>query len=121
MQLHPFDFQVGTSARHRTVRSQWWYFHVRQQYSGKVRVHSLNYIASGMNLEVLGTRFNVHVYPQEKLATATLEEGSLRVWKQVLHSDTATNSRDRVDVVLKPGQQALISNSTDGADMGGIR
>lgn len=114
-------FPVVFNTRHRTVEASGeLYFHVRQQNSRKGRVPFFVH-TSGMNMEVLGTRFNVHVYPQEKLATATLEEGSLRVWKQVLHTNATTNSRDRVDVILKPGQQALISNSTDGADMGGIR
>lgn len=75
----------------------------------------------GMNMEVLGTRFNVHVYPEEKLATTTLEEGSLRVWKQVRHTEGLRGSNAKVDIVLVAGQQAQISNFPQGADMGGIR
>jgi ferric-dicitrate binding protein FerR (iron transport regulator) len=114
-------FPVVFNARHRTVEASGeLYFHVRQRNSPKGRIPFFVH-TSGMNMEVLGTRFNVHVYPKEKLATATLEEGSLRVWKQVLHNHTVSNSKDRVDVILRPGQQALISNHTTGADMGGIR
>jgi hypothetical protein len=114
-------FPVVFNARHRTVEASGeLYFHVQQRSSREGRIPFFVY-TSGMNMEVPGTRFNVHVYPKEKLATATLEEGSLRVWKQVLHGQPATNSRDRLDVILRPGQQALISNHTTGADMGGIR
>ena len=96
------------------------YFQVAQQGTGGSQIPFFVH-TSCMNLEAPAARFNVHVYPQDKLAAATLEEGSLRVWKQVLHTASGTNSGDRVDVILEPGQQAQISNGNDGTDMGGIR
>ncbi|WP_127125539.1 FecR family protein [Pseudoflavitalea rhizosphaerae] len=114
-------FPERFSARGRAVEASGeLYFDVLQQGAGGTSnpffVHT-----SGMNMEARAARFNVHVYSQEKLAAATLEAGSLRVWKQVLHTGPGLNRKDRLDVVLEPGQQAQVSNSTDGSDMGGIR
>lgn len=82
------------------------------------RVHTAR-----MEMEVLGTRFNVNVYPQQRYATATLEEGSLRVWKKVkVPAENNRADNKLVDVILRPGQQAQVSNDNQsGADMGGIR
>jgi ferric-dicitrate binding protein FerR (iron transport regulator) len=114
-------FPVLFSAKGRAVEASGeLYFDVSKQGAGGSRIPFFVH-TSGMNMEAQAARFNVHVYPQDKLAAATLEAGSLRVWKQVLHFGSGMNSRDRVDVVLEPGQQAQISNSTDGSDMGGIR
>ncbi|HVK47140.1 MAG TPA: FecR family protein [Pseudobacter sp.] len=82
------------------------------------RVHTTR-----MEMEVLGTSFNVNVYPHERYATATLEEGSLRVWKKVaIPAENKKAENTLVDVVLRPGLQAQVSNDNQaGADMGGIR
>jgi transmembrane sensor len=82
------------------------------------RVHTAR-----MEMEVLGTSFNVNVYPHERYATATLEEGSLRVWKKVaIPADNKKAENTLVDVVLRPGLQAQVSNDNQtGPDMGGIR
>lgn len=82
------------------------------------RVHTTR-----MEMEVLGTSFNVNVYPHERYATATLEEGSLRVWKKVaIPAENKKVENTLVDVVLRPGLQAQVSNdSQTGPDMGGIR
>lgn len=76
---------------------------------------------SRMNMEVLGTEFNVNVYPKEKLARATLIEGSLRVWKQLPDEAGKPATNARLDVILQPGQQAQVSNNDEGAATGGIR
>ncbi|NML23754.1 FecR family protein [Pseudoflavitalea sp. G-6-1-2] len=76
---------------------------------------------SRMNMEVLGTEFNVNVYPKEKLARATLIEGSLRVWKQLPDEAGKPTANARLDVILQPGQQAQVSNNDEGAATGGIR
>lgn len=96
------------------------WFNVEKKPAGGQRVPFFVH-TPGMNMEVLGTKFNVRVYPGEKLATTTLEEGSLRVWKQVPHTGDLRAGNGKVDVVLVPGQQAQISNGPQGADMGGIR
>ncbi len=57
----------------------------------KDRDHPFIVKSSNQNIEVLGTHFNVHAYPEELLATTTLLEGSVRV----------QNTR------LRPGEQAL--------------
>ena len=82
------------------------------------RVHTAR-----MDMEVLGTSFNVNVYPHERYATATLEEGSLRVWKKVaIPAENKKTENTLVDVVLRPGLQAQVSNDNQaGPDMGGIR
>lgn len=114
-------FPERFSARGRTVEASGeLYFDVLQQGSGESRIPFFVH-TSGMNMEARAARFNVHVYSQEKLAAATLEAGHLRVWKQFLHTGPGSNRKDRLDVVLEPGQQAQVSNSTDGSDMGGIR
>lgn len=112
-------FPVVFTPHQRTVEASGeLYFNVQKSMQRNIPffVHT-----SCMNMEVLGTKFNVHVYPKEKLASATLEEGSLRVWKQVLNVNHKADGDVRVDVVLAPGQQAQISNHSGGVDMGGIR
>lgn len=76
---------------------------------------------SRMNMEVLGTEFNVNVYPKEKFARATLIEGKLRVWKQLPDQTGQPASNARLDVVLLPGQQAQVINNDEGAATAGIR
>lgn len=74
------------------------YFEVAHQ-NGKPFIVEHN----GTKVEVLGTHFNVNTYEDEGAERVTLLEGSVRVSKD---SDTR---------VLKPGQQANVSNSQ--ADM----
>jgi len=56
---------------------------------------------NGVNIEVLGTHFNVMAYSNEKSVNTTLLEGSVRV------SHLKTNNSQ----MLKPGQQARINES----------
>ena len=56
--------------------------------------------AGGLQVQVLGTGFNIQAYPDEPVHTATLESGKIRV---------AGNGHS---AVLRPGQQTL----TDAAD-----
>lgn len=55
-----------------------------------------------MEVEVLGTSFNVNAYNDEAVVHATLLEGSVRV--------AAARGQQQV---LKPGQQALVKNDPD--------
>jgi ferric-dicitrate binding protein FerR (iron transport regulator) len=56
---------------------------------------------NGVNIEVLGTHFNVMAYSNEKSVNTTLLEGSVRV------SQLKTNNSQ----LLKPGQQARVNES----------
>lgn len=53
------------------------------------------YVYGGQQIEVLGTHFNVKAYPDEKLISTTLLEGSVKV------------SSGNEQVLLKPGQAAI--------------
>lgn len=55
-------------------------------------------VSNRMNVEVLGTHFNINAYDNEPDINATLLEGSVKV------ADKNNN------VILKPGQQALLNN-----------
>lgn len=62
----------------------------------------------GAVLQVLGTRFNVNAYANEAAIKTTLVEGSLKVM-------SGTTAAGGHSVVLKPGQQAQISNTAVNA------
>lgn len=57
-----------------------------------------------MEVEVLGTQFNVNAYEDEKKLNTTLIEGSIKIMAG--HQTQPGNS-----VVLKPGQQAQLANT----------
>lgn len=57
--------------------------------------------ANGTETRVLGTHFNVMAYPDEPGVTTTLFEGSVKF------------SRNKSDVLLTPGNQALLNNATN--------
>jgi ferric-dicitrate binding protein FerR (iron transport regulator) len=61
--------------------------------------------SNGQTVEVLGTHFNINAYSDERLIKTTLLEGSVRV------------SRGQKTVVLKPGQQAQISDRDTDSDI----
>lgn len=60
------------------------------------------------DIKVLGTSFNVNAYDNEEQINTTLVDGSVKV-----STLSATNTPDPSTVVLKPGQQARISNSAN--------
>lgn len=64
--------------------------------------HPFRMTAGKMDLEVLGTTFDVCLYPERETPTATLVEGSLRV-------STSSGS----SVLLTPGEEALFDPSGD--------
>lgn len=60
--------------------------------------HPFRVMVNDMEVEVLGTHFNVNAYPEQKGIATTLAEGKVRV-------------RDRGrEVVLTPGQQAIATS-----------
>jgi ferric-dicitrate binding protein FerR (iron transport regulator) len=56
-----------------------------------------------MDVQVLGTHFNINAYDDEAVIKTTLLEGSVKV------SDPESREES---VVLKPGQQAIVSQSS---------
>jgi ferric-dicitrate binding protein FerR (iron transport regulator) len=73
-----------------------------------INIPARNGKAGTGQLQVLGTRFNVNAYANEAAIRTTLVEGSLKV-------TAGTTAADGHSVVLKPGQQAQISNATANA------
>ncbi|MFZ4260446.1 FecR family protein [Sphingobacterium sp. HJSM2_6] len=53
-------------------------------------------------IEVLGTKFNISSYENEDIVATTLVEGSLRI----------TENKTKKQVLLKPGEQALVANDS---------
>ncbi|OQP56075.1 hypothetical protein A4H97_21085 [Niastella yeongjuensis] len=60
---------------------------------------------NGMAVQVLGTRFNIMAYNEERDTKATLIDGSIRV------------SNGAFETVLHPGQQALSETGNTGTDV----
>lgn len=59
-----------------------------------------NVSVGGLNVKVLGTHFNINAYPDEDVMSTTLLEGRVEV------------SNRGKSVILKPGQQALLQNTS---------
>lgn len=72
------------------------YFEIAQNSAKPFKV-----VKNDMEILVLGTRFNVHAYDEEKHQTITLLQGSVKVLK-----GAGSN-------LLKPGQQALITDKIE--------
>jgi ferric-dicitrate binding protein FerR (iron transport regulator) len=90
---------VFTSGQRRVTITGEAYFEV-------VRNDKLPFIVQKgkLSVQVLGTRFNLNTYDDEHVLTATLLEGSIKVIK-------GRNSN-----VLKPGQQAILTDGAAPAD-----
>ncbi|WP_316792587.1 FecR family protein [Pedobacter frigoris] len=58
-------------------------------------------------VEVLGTHFNVNAYQDEKSAKTTLLEGSVKI----------SQIQSNVSKLLKPGQQAIVTNTISVVDV----
>ncbi|MFC2116905.1 FecR family protein, partial [Bacteroidota bacterium] len=64
----------------------------------------------GLDVKVLGTKLNVHVYPDEQIRAYTLEEGSLELIRR--------DEGEEVTVLkMKPGQHAVYTLTVDQLDM----
>ncbi len=81
------------------------YFDIAKDPSKPFRVHIAHAAGTGkeMNIEVLGTAFNIMAYENEEHSNTTLLNGKVRV---ELGAATA--------VSLEPGRQAIAYNQTDG-------
>lgn len=92
-------FPVRFSGSRRVVElSGEGYFEVAHVTAGGERVPFEVQVENGMNIEVLGTHFNVMAYNEENETKTTLLEGKVKVIKGAA-------------VYLSPGQQALLSNA----------
>ena len=76
------------------------YFEVTQNKEKPFKV-----MANGMEIQVLGTHFNVNAYANESQVKATLLEGSIEVKK-------GNNS-----ALIKPGQQAAVAGSSTAIEV----
>jgi transmembrane sensor len=76
---------------------------------------------NGMDVEVLGTYFNINAYADEPVVRTTLLEGSVRVAAAASSPAAGVNTKsDKLSVVLKPGQQAQLVvgvNTNNGSQL----
>lgn len=84
--------------------------HVNGEAYFEIAKATVPFIVSKDELEiaVLGTHFNVNAYDNEDNMQVTLLEGSVKVVKR--SREAAANGKD-VQVILKPGQQAVTANN----------
>jgi len=75
------------------------YFEVAYDYKKPFKV-----IVDNETVEVLGTSFNVHAYPEEEVITTTLVDGEVRIYDY---------NHPEIENLLHPNQQALL-NKKDG-------
>lgn len=61
-------------------------------------------------VRVLGTHFNVKAYPDDRLETTTLAEGSVKVSYQAAAWNKDTQIRYNDEIKLSPGQQSVLKN-----------
>jgi transmembrane sensor len=95
--LH-YPTSFNGSAREVTLTGEA-YFEVEKNTAMPFRV-----MVNNMQVEVLGTHFNVNAYTDEASIKTTLLEGSVKVGSRQLAAGNATQQ----SAILKPGQQAVI-------------
>ena len=71
---------------------------------GRRTKQSFKVISGNQELTVLGTHFNVNAYGDERSVKTTLMEGSIKIASQ-----TRNDEIDRKEVILKPGQQSIVT------------
>jgi transmembrane sensor len=84
------------------------FFHVAKV-NYKNRSIPFNVKAGNTNIAVLGTQFNVMAYPNEGGQETTLLEGSVQISR--ISQSGRTNENNTQPKILKPGEQARVSNS----------
>lgn len=67
--------------------------------------------ANGAEIQVLGTSFNVNAYENENAVKTTLITGSVKVLRGM---GTSVNNGNNASLILRPGQQAVLKNTSDG-------
>ena len=94
-------FQTGFTQKERNVHLEGEaYFSVTKSKGKPFRVHT-----SAMDIQVLGTQFNVKAYQEDQLTTVTLVEGSL---------DVLVGNKD---FRLKPGEKLMLNKGTGKSGM----
>lgn len=63
-----------------------------------------------LEVEVLGTHFNINAYNEDACIKTTLLEGSVRLLVDPSNSSLASSHLSKPTIVLKPGQQAQITS-----------
>lgn len=93
------------------------YFEVAKLKSGSGERVPFIVEKGNMQVEVLGTHFNVNAYNDESAIKTTLLEGKVRVVKRETANDksrqvgTGSEKPNEISVVLKPGEQAVLSRA----------
>ncbi|HEY1201540.1 MAG TPA: FecR domain-containing protein, partial [Niastella sp.] len=64
---------------------------------------------NNMEVEVLGTHFNINAYDNEDAIKTTLLEGSVKVMQSAIGNRQSANAERAV--VLKPGEQAVLAGA----------
>lgn len=105
-------FPVEFNATERRVElSGEAFFHVKSMnlpaFKGRpaIKVPFVVNVNKQLDVEVLGTQFNINAYSNEKAINTTLTEGVVRV------RTTATSDEASQTAMLLPGQQASVKNS----------
>jgi ferric-dicitrate binding protein FerR (iron transport regulator) len=94
-----FRYPVAFSSQTRNVFLEGEaYFEV-----AKDSVHPFLVSAGQLNVEVLGTHFNICAYPEDNEFTTTLEEGSVN----------AVNTMNGKRILINPGEQIILKRETN--------
>jgi len=97
-------FPVAFTGNNRTVKiTGQVYFEIVHNAAKPFRV-----VANGQTVEDIGTHFNINAYADEPAIKTTLLEGSIKV-----SAPGSLSSKNRAGIVLVPGQQAVLSPSTN--------
>jgi transmembrane sensor len=97
-------FPVAFTGNNRTVEiTGQVYFEIVHNAAKPFRV-----MANGQTVEDIGTHFNINAYTDEPAIKTTLLEGSIKV-----SVPRSRSSKNRAGIVLMPGQQAVLSPSTN--------
>lgn len=67
-------------------------------------------VCNKQQVEVLGTHFNINSYADEPGIKTTLIEGAVKVSTTVAHNSGTNNAENFNSLILKPGQNSLLTN-----------
>lgn len=96
---YPASLSSGVTVRQVRMSGEA-YFEVKED-----KAHPFIVSAGEQELQVLGTRFNVSAYPDERSIKTTLLEGAVRI-SAFLYQDGCGAGPGRSEVVLRPNQQS---------------
>jgi ferric-dicitrate binding protein FerR (iron transport regulator) len=88
------------------------YFEVAHNASKPFIVHVTDQKGTQMDVQVLGTHFNINAYQDETTIKTTLLEGSVKIVNpRHVGAGWQTANGKEIPVILKPGQQAQVGDS----------